>query len=110
MGKSEKAHAKAKAIGFEVLCPCCSAMLRVDPVMQLVISHTPPPEKKTFADMDDAARAMHEREQRRDDVFAQSVAAQKNAADLMDKKFAEAMRKAKESPDTGRPLRGFDFE
>ncbi len=101
---------KQRAIGFEVLCPCCQAMLRVDPVTQAVISHTPPPEKKMFLDMDDAARAMHERDKQRESIFEMSVAAQKNAADLMDKKFAEAMRKAKESPDTGRPLRGFDFE
>lgn len=106
MGKG----AKTQAVGFDVLCPCCGAMMRVDPVTQSVISHTPPPEKKTFADMDDAARAMRERDQKRESIFEMSVAAQKNAADLMDKKFAEAMRKAKESPDTGKPLRGFDFD
>ena len=106
MGKD----AKAKGIGFEVLCPCCGAMLRVDPVTQAVIAHTPAPEKKTYLDMEDAARAMRERDHHRDSLFEQSVAAQKNAAELMDKKFAEAMRKAKESPDTGKPMRDFDFE
>jgi hypothetical protein len=29
---------------------------------------------------------------------------------VLAKKFAEAMRKAKESPDTGKPLRDFDLD
>ena len=85
-------------------------MLRVDPVTQSVISHTAAPEKKTYGNMEEAARAMHARDQHRDTLFEQSVAAQKNSADLLEKKFQEAMRKAKESPDTGKPLRDFDFE
>jgi hypothetical protein len=38
------------------------------------------------------------------------VEAQKNAEDVMAKKFAEAFKKAKESPDTGKPLRDFDLD
>jgi len=29
---------------------------------------------------------------------------------LLEKKFQEALRKAKESPDTGRPIRDFDLD
>jgi hypothetical protein len=38
------------------------------------------------------------------------VDAQKNKDDLMAKKFAEAVKKAKQGPLTERPLRDFDLE
>jgi len=53
---------------------------------------------------------MKEQDSRRDSIFRQSVEAQKHAADLLEKKFQEALRKAKESPDTGRPIRDFDLD
>lgn len=95
---------------FEVACPDCGAMIKVDPVTRSVISHTPAPRKKTFEDLDAAARALKDADARRESLFAQSVQAQKNNEDLLSKKFAEAMKKAKESPDIGKPLRAFDLE
>ena len=100
----------AKAIGFEVSCPDCGAVLRIDPVTQTVISHTAAPRKKTFEDLASAAEGMRAQDARRDSIFAQSVEAQKNRDDILNKKFEEAFRKAKESPDTGRPMREFDLE
>jgi hypothetical protein len=47
---------------------------------------------------------------RRESIFAQSVQAEKNKDDVMAKKFAEAVKKAKESPMTGKPLRDFDLD
>ena len=95
---------------FEVACPDCAAMLRIDASTGLVISHTPAPRKRMFEDFTDAARAAREADARRDSIFAQSVDAQKNKDDLMAKKFAEAVKKAKEKPDTGKPLRDFDLD
>jgi hypothetical protein len=60
--------------------------------------------------MEEAARAMKERDSRKESIFQQSVEAQKNQADLLEKKFQEALRKAKETPDTGKPLRDFDLD
>jgi len=95
---------------FEVTCPCCSAVLKIDPGAKAVIAHTPAVKPKTFNDMEEAARAMKEQDSRRDSIFRQSVEAQRNAADLLEKKFQEAVRKAKESPDTGKPIRDFDLD
>lgn len=105
-----KKQSAPKAIGFEVSCPDCGAVLRVDPVTQTVISHTSAPRKKTFEDLSAAAQGLREQNARRDSLFAQSVEAQKNRDDILAKKFEEAFRKAKESPDTGRPLREFDLD
>ncbi len=95
---------------FEVTCPDCGGMLKVDPVTRSVIAHTPAPRNKTFEDLGAAARALKEQETRRDSLFAQSVQAEKQRDDLLEKKFAEALKKAKESPMTGKPLRDFDLE
>ncbi|HXZ31832.1 MAG TPA: hypothetical protein VEH30_06095 [Terriglobales bacterium] len=95
---------------FEVTCPCCSAVLKVDAATKAVIAHTPAVKPKMFGDIEEAARAMKEQDSRRESIFRQSVEAQKHASDLLDKKFQEALKKAKESPDTGKPIRDFDLD
>jgi hypothetical protein len=95
---------------FDLTCPCCGALLKVDSETEAVISHVVPVKPKMFNDLDDAARAMKEQDSRRDSIFRQSVEAQKHASDLLEKKFQEAIRKAKETPDTGRPIRDFDLD
>jgi hypothetical protein len=101
---------KGSVSAFEVTCPCCSAVLKVDSESQAVIAHTAAVKPKTFNDIEEAARAMKEQDSRRDSIFRQSVEAQKHAGDLLEKKFQEAVKKAKESPDTGRPIRDFDLD
>ncbi len=95
---------------FEVMCPDCGGMLKVDPVTQSVIGHTAAPRKKTFEDFGQAAKALKEQDARRESIFAQSVNAEKNKDDLMAKRFAEAVKKAKENPLSGKPLRDFDLD
>jgi hypothetical protein len=95
---------------FDVTCPCCGALLKIDVSTRAVIAHTAPVKPKTFNDMEEAARAMKEHDSRRDSIFRQSVEAQKNSSDLLEKKFQEAVKKAKETPDTGRPLRDIDLD
>jgi hypothetical protein len=95
---------------FEVTCPCCSAVLKIDSATKAVIAHTPAVKPKLFNDIEEAARAMKEQDSRRESIFRQSVEAQKHASDLLEKKFQEAIKKAKESPDTGKPIRDFDLD
>jgi ribulose kinase len=95
---------------IELTCPCCNAVLKVDPETGAVISHTAAVKPRTFEDIEAAARAMKEQDSRRDSIFRQSVEAQKHASDLLEKKFQEAVKKAKESPDTGKPIRDWDLE
>jgi glycerophosphoryl diester phosphodiesterase len=84
---------------IEVTCPCCSALLKVDTATAEVIAHTAAVKPRMFSDMEEAARAMKEQDSRRESIFRQSVEAQKHAAELLDKKFQEAVKKAKESPE-----------
>lgn len=94
---------------FEVTCPHCSAVLKVDAETRAVIAHTAPVAPKMFADFEAAASAMKEQEGRRESLFRQSVEAEKNKANLLEKKFQEAVKKAKETPDT-KPIRDFDLD
>jgi hypothetical protein len=100
----------AKKSNFDITCPCCGAVMKVDADTQAIISHVAPIKPKTYNDMEEAARAMKERDSRRDSIFSQSIEAQKHAVDLLEKKFQEAVRKAKETPDTGKPIRDFDLD
>ena len=104
------AKSKAAAESFEVACPCCSATLKVDPETRAVISHVAPIKPKMFSDFDSAAKAMREQEGRKESLFRQAVDAERNKADLLEKKFQEAVKKAKESPDEGRPIRDFELD
>ena len=105
-----KMASKQNTSTFEVACPECGAMLTIDPVTRAVISHTPAPRKRTFEDFETAARAMREQEERKESLFRQSLEAERNKKELLNKKFAEAVKKAKETPDTGKPLREFDLD
>ena len=101
--------AKTKQKNFEVACPDCGAMLTIDAATGLLVSHTPAPRKRTFEDLAAATQAMRDQDERKESLFRQSVEAEKNKEDLFEKKFAEALRKAKDAPD-GKPLREFDLD
>ena len=101
--------AKKKDKIFEVACPDCGAMIKVDGATGLVVSHTPAPRKRMFEDLETAAKAMREQDERKESIFRQSVEAEKNKEELFEKKFAEALRKAKDAPD-GKPFREFDLD
>ena len=98
-----------KPANFEVTCPCCSAVLKIDNETRAVITHaaTVEGETKTFSDMEAAAKAMREQDSRRESIFQQSVEAQKHASDLLEKKFQEALKKAKEFSGHGQAHSGF---
>lgn len=100
--------ANAKEKTFEVACPDCGAMLKLD-AAGLVVSHTPAPRKRMFEDLETAAKAMREQDERKESIFRQSIDAERNKEDLLEKKFAEAVRKAKDAPDV-KPIRDFDLD
>ena len=84
--------------------------MKIDAEVKAVIAHTPKAVPKTFEDLEAAARAMKDQDSRKESLFRQSVEAQKHQGDLLEKKFQEALKRAKETPDTGKPLRDFDLD
>jgi Zn-finger nucleic acid-binding protein len=98
-----------KPADFEVTCPCCRAVLKLDGETHAVLAHTEPPRPKTFNDLEEAARALREQDTRRESIFRQSVEAEKNRGDLLSKKFDEALKRAKDAPDMDR-VRDIDLD
>ena len=94
---------------FEVDCPCCQAKLTVDTQLGVVLSHVPPPKPPPAVDLDDTARLLREQAERVEAKFRQSVEAEKIKEDVLARKFAEGLKKAKDQP-VEKPFRDFDLD
>lgn len=94
---------------FEVICPCCQAKLRVDPELRAVLSHEPPPEERTVKNLTDAVKGLKAEAAQRQARFEESMKAQKTKKNLLDKKFQDALKKAKDEPIT-KPTRDIDLD
>ena len=93
---------------FEVTCPCCSATLVIDANLRRVIRHVEPPSANR-PELDNAHKILAEEAARRESLFQQSVAAEKNRGDALSKRFEEALRQARDEPITN-PTRDFDLD
>ncbi len=89
-------------------CPCCRASLVVDTNLGRVVSHREP-ERGDKPELDESARILAADAARREELFQQSVEAEKGRGDALDRRFEEALRQAKQEPVT-RPMRDFDLD
>lgn len=94
---------------FELSCPCCSAKLIVDRELGVVLSHVPPPRPPSSVDLDDTARLLRAHDEAVEAKFRASVEAEKSKEDVLARKFAEGLKKAKDGP-VEKPLRDFDLD
>jgi hypothetical protein len=90
---------------FDVTCPCCQALLKVDPETGTVVwadkKKAPP---KDFDDLVDRVRSS---KSVLDEKFARSVHHTRHASEILDKKFEEARRRAEADPGA-KPPHPFD--
>jgi hypothetical protein len=94
---------------FIVLCPCCDAKLTIDPELRAVIAHQAAPPKRTVSDIGAAFDALRKRSAESEDRFRREMESQGQKGKLLDRKFQEGLKKAKESPDD-RPTRPIDID
>jgi hypothetical protein len=99
---------KKPAPTIEVMCPCCEAKLTVDTDLAVVLAHTPPVKVAPDVDISDAARILADQAQKREDKFRDSWVAESKKEDVLNRKFEEALKKAKDQP-VEKPLRDFDL-
>jgi len=92
-----------------VECPCCGARLNLDPELQKVLSHEPPPEEHSSLDLGQAAALLKEQKERREAIFAKSSEDIKNQSELLERKFAAALEKSKDEPIV-KPTRDIDLD
>jgi hypothetical protein len=95
---------------IDVECPCCRAMLKIDVETQTVLTHKVAEKPPAIEDMATAVAALKGEAARREEIFQKSVADQKTRQSVLDKKFDELFKQAKEDPDSPPPKRVFDFD
>ena len=95
---------------FEVACPCCEAILKIDPDTQAVIAHTVKEKPRPIEDLAAEVAKLKGAGARREEVFQKQMAAEKGHAKVLEKKFDELFKRAKENPDEGPRVRDIDLE
>ena len=93
---------------FETNCPCCRATLVIDANLRRIVRHVEPPSGE-MPELSDAQRLVDEQARRREELFQQSVAAERTRGDALSKRFEEALKEAEKEP-VSRPTRGFDYD
>jgi len=93
---------------IEVTCPCCQATLVIDLNLRRVVSHKEA-DTGDKPELTDAQRILAEAQARREALFEQSFAAERNKGDALAKRFEEALKQAQQEPIT-KPTRDFDLD
>jgi hypothetical protein len=97
-----------KSETFVVECPCCRGQLTIDRDLGVVLSHIAPVRPPSI-DLDDTARLLREHEDSVEAKFRASVEAERTKEDVLSRKFAEGLKKAKDGP-VEKPIRDFDLD
>ena len=95
---------------FTVPCPCCKAKLTIDPELASVISHEAPPVVRTVSDLGAAVDVLKSKSAEREERFRKEMEARATGqkSKLLDRKFQEGLKKAKDSPDP--PVKPIDID
>lgn len=94
---------------IQVSCPCCDAILTIDPSLSTVLTHKLPERPQIVTQLKDAAKFVKEEATKRDEKYQQIAEAEKNKSKVLEAKFQELFKKAKEEPIT-KPLKDIDLD
>ncbi len=100
---------ETKTTDIVVTCPCCAARLTIDARLRKVIAHEEPPRERNAPDLDQAALLLREQAARREAVFQKSSEDMKIQSQVLERKFAEALKKSQDQPVT-KPTRDIDLD
>ena len=92
---------------IDITCPCCEALLKVDPETSSVVWVDK--KKAPAKDFDDLVSRMASQKDLAAEKFARSVEQTKNQHAILDRKFEEARKRAALNPNE-RPPNPFDNE
>lgn len=95
---------------WDVKCPCCEATLRIDSETRAVIAHKVPEKPKPIEDLAAEVAKLKGAAGRRDEVFQKSFEAEKMHGKVLEKKFDELFKQARENPDLTPPKRDIDLD
>ncbi len=80
---------------IDVLCPCCGNRMKVDATSGEVLAEERPA-PKPIKSFEQAMTDVNTGAQKREEAFSKAADRTKNLQDLLDKKFEEARKKAKD--------------
>jgi hypothetical protein len=92
---------------LDVHCPTCDSHLKIDADTGAVVWVEK--KKEAAKSFDDLLARAHGNKSVLDEKFARSVAQNKNAKEILDRKFEEAKKRAAENPNE-RPPHPFDLD
>lgn len=102
--------AKGKGELLEITCPCCDAILQVDTRLKAVIRHKEREKAPVIEDLKVAVEKLKGEEARRAEMFQKSFNEHKTHGQVLERKFDELLRQAKDEPVAPPPKRPFDFD
>lgn len=94
---------------IQIACPCCEAVLTIDPSLAAVIDHKQPAKPQIAVQLKDAVKLVKEEASRRDEKYQKIVEAEKNKSKVLEAKFQELFKKAKDEP-ISKPLKDIDLD
>jgi hypothetical protein len=94
---------------FDVVCPCCDAVLKIDPETRAIIAHTVPVKPLPIDDLAAEVAKLKGAGDRREQLFQKQFEAEKSHGKVLEKKFDELFKRAKEDPDTKPRTRDIDL-
>lgn len=94
---------------IKVTCPCCEATLTIDTALAAVLEHKVPARPHPVAHLKDASKMLEDEATRRDEKYQQLKEAEKSKGKVLDRKFQDLLKKAKEEPIT-KPLKDIDLD
>ena len=94
---------------FDVQCPCCQAILKIDPETRAIIAHTEKEKPPLIEDLAAEVVKLKGEGARREQLFQKSFEAEKTHGKVLEKKFDELFKRAKENPDVTPPKRDIDL-
>jgi len=94
---------------FEVACPCCDAILKIDPETRAIIAHTVPVKPLPIDDLAAEVAKLKGAGDRREQLFQKQFEAERSHGKVLEKKFDELFKRAKEDPDQKPPTRDIDL-
>jgi hypothetical protein len=98
-----------KSNTIQVTCPCCDATLTVDRVLAAVLDYKVPAKPQMAVHLKDAVKLVKEEASRRDEKYQKIAEAEKNKSKVLEAKFQELFKKAKEEP-ISKPLKDIDLD
>jgi hypothetical protein len=93
---------------FVVTCPCCNGRLTIDGALEAVIAHEAAPRPRSGLGLDEAITSLKGAAARREDLFQDQIKAEQSKGKVLDRKFQEGLKKAKDIP--GKPLNPMELD